>query len=180
MPKLVMDKTCYVYAHINPLSSKVFYIGKGTGDRANIPKRNSTWNLYVKEYLQNKGVTYETKILHICKSDSEALTKENEEIVARLAVGELLLNKMTKQLPIEVFAHSLQSLERMPISSNMISDFVRRKRKEAKIIQPSLAKKAGVGLRFIRELEQGKRTLRIDKINQVLQLFGSCLVPFLP
>lgn len=41
-----------------------------------------------------------------------------------------------------------------------------------KLTQPELAAKAGVGLRFIRELEQGKDTLRLDKVNQVLQLFG--------
>ena len=38
--------------------------------------------------------------------------------------------------------------------------------------QPELAEKAGVGLRFIRDLEQGKETLRLDKVNQVLKLFG--------
>ena len=43
--------------------------------------------------------------------------------------------------------------------------------------QEELAKKAGVGLRFIRELEQGKETLRIDKINQVLSLFGHKMIP---
>jgi y4mF family transcriptional regulator len=41
-----------------------------------------------------------------------------------------------------------------------------------RLTQPELAEKAGVGLRFIRELEQGKETLRLDKVNQVLQLFG--------
>ena len=41
-----------------------------------------------------------------------------------------------------------------------------------KLTQPELAEKAGVGLRFIRELEQGKQTLRLDKVNQVLKLFG--------
>lgn len=46
------------------------------------------------------------------------------------------------------------------------------KRKTVKLTQPELAEKAGVGLRFIRELEQGKETLRLDKVNQVLQLFG--------
>ncbi len=40
------------------------------------------------------------------------------------------------------------------------------------LTQPELAEKAGVGLRFIRELEQGKESLRLDKVNQVLQLFG--------
>lgn len=43
--------------------------------------------------------------------------------------------------------------------------------------QRDLAQKAGVGLRFIRELEQGKTTLRMDKVNQVLQLFGKMLGP---
>lgn len=53
-----------------------------------------------------------------------------------------------------------------------ISAFIKQKRKAAKLTQPELAEKAGVGLRFIRELEQGKKTLRLDKVNQVLQLFG--------
>lgn len=58
-----------------------------------------------------------------------------------------------------------------------LSDFVKQKRKSVGLTQPELAKKAGVGLRFVRELEQGKQTLRIDKVNQVLQLFGSELAP---
>lgn len=53
-----------------------------------------------------------------------------------------------------------------------LSDFVKEKRKSVKLTQPELAEKAGVGLRFIRELEQGKETLRLDKVNQVLNLFG--------
>jgi y4mF family transcriptional regulator len=53
-----------------------------------------------------------------------------------------------------------------------LANFVKDKRKSVKLTQPELAEKAGVGLRFIRELEQGKETLRLDKVNQVLQLFG--------
>ena len=53
-----------------------------------------------------------------------------------------------------------------------LADFVKDKRKSVKLTQPELAEKAGVGLRFVRELEQGKETLRLDKVNQVLQLFG--------
>ncbi|MEZ4827939.1 MAG: helix-turn-helix transcriptional regulator [Bacteroidia bacterium] len=53
-----------------------------------------------------------------------------------------------------------------------LASFVKEKRKLVKLTQPELAEKAGVGLRFIRELEQGKQTLRLDKVNQVLQLFG--------
>ena len=45
------------------------------------------------------------------------------------------------------------------------------------IANGELAERAGVGLRFVRELEQGKQTLRMDKVNDVLALFGECLGP---
>lgn len=54
----------------------------------------------------------------------------------------------------------------------LLREFVKEKRNLARITQPELALKAGVGLRFIRDLEQGKETVRLDKVNQVLQLFG--------
>jgi y4mF family transcriptional regulator len=53
-----------------------------------------------------------------------------------------------------------------------LSKFVKQKRTSAKLTQPELAEKTGVGLRFLRELEQGKETLRLDKVSQVLKLFG--------
>jgi len=40
------------------------------------------------------------------------------------------------------------------------------------LTQTELAKKSGVGLRFVREVEQGKKTMRMDKVNRVLSLFG--------
>jgi len=58
-----------------------------------------------------------------------------------------------------------------------LSEFVKLKRNNSKLTQPELAEKAGVGLRFVRNLEQGKLTLRMDKVNQVLQLFGHELGP---
>ncbi|WP_394370712.1 helix-turn-helix transcriptional regulator [Flavobacterium hibisci] len=53
-----------------------------------------------------------------------------------------------------------------------LSQFIKEKRSSTNLTQPELAEKAGVGLRFIRDLEQGKDTVRLDKVNQVLQLFG--------
>ncbi|AYQ31099.1 helix-turn-helix transcriptional regulator [Runella sp. SP2] len=60
---------------------------------------------------------------------------------------------------------------------NLIAQFVKDKRKSLKLTQVDLAEKSGVGLRFVRELEQGKETLRLDKVNQVLDLFGCELGP---
>ncbi|MGD2121386.1 MAG: helix-turn-helix transcriptional regulator [Gemmatimonadota bacterium] len=55
--------------------------------------------------------------------------------------------------------------------------YVKDQRKALGLTQVDLARRAGVGLRFVRELEQGKATLRMDKVNQVLALFGSKLGP---
>ncbi len=58
-----------------------------------------------------------------------------------------------------------------------LSKYVKEKRKEYGLTQIDLSQKSGVGLRFVRELEQGKETLRLDKVNQVLSLFGDEMLP---
>lgn len=58
-----------------------------------------------------------------------------------------------------------------------LSEFLKEKRRKLGLTQNQLALKAGVGLRFIRDIEQGKTTLRMDKVNQVLKLFGQELGP---
>lgn len=58
-----------------------------------------------------------------------------------------------------------------------LSKYVKARRKEFGLTQVDLSQKSGVGLRFVRELEQGKETLRLDKVNQVLALFGSEMQP---
>ena len=63
------------------------------------------------------------------------------------------------------------------MEKDLISEFVKKRRKLLKLTQQTLAKKAGVGLRLVRDLEQGKKTLRLDKVNQVLGLFGYAVGP---
>jgi len=55
---------------------------------------------------------------------------------------------------------------------NPLSALVKQERKRTGLTQSDLALTAGVGLRFVRDLEQGKTTLRMDKVDQVLKLFG--------
>lgn len=54
-----------------------------------------------------------------------------------------------------------------------LSKYVKAMRKQHNLTQVELSEKSGVGLRLVRELEQGKQTLRLDKVNQILNLFGS-------
>lgn len=60
-----------------------------------------------------------------------------------------------------------------------LSQFVKERRKSLGLTQEDLSFKAGVGLRFVRDLEQGKESLMMDKVNQVLSLFGHELGPAL-
>ena len=60
---------------------------------------------------------------------------------------------------------------------NKIARFVKENRKEAGLTQEEFAIRSGLGLRFVRELEQGKETLRMDKVNVALAMFDMETVP---
>ena len=60
---------------------------------------------------------------------------------------------------------------------NQIGEYVKRRRREAGLTQEEFALRSGLGLRFVRELEQGKETVRMDKVNQALSMFGMEAVP---
>ena len=59
------------------------------------------------------------------------------------------------------------------MEQTIVSKYVKAMRKQYNLTQVELSEKSGVGLRLVRELEQGKQTLRLDKVNQILNLFGS-------
>ncbi len=60
---------------------------------------------------------------------------------------------------------------------NTIAECIKQKRREAGLTQEEFAIRSGLGLRFVRELEQGKETVRMDKVNQALAMFGLTAVP---
>lgn len=60
---------------------------------------------------------------------------------------------------------------------NTIAALIKKRRKEAGLTQEEFAMRSGLGLRFVRELEQGKETVRMDKVNQALAMFGMKAVP---
>lgn len=63
------------------------------------------------------------------------------------------------------------------MNSNRIGKYIKEERKKAGLTQEEFALRAGLGLRFVRELEQGKETVRLDKVNQALAMFGMEAVP---
>ena len=60
---------------------------------------------------------------------------------------------------------------------NRIGNYIKEERKKAGLTQEEFALRAGLWLRFVRELEQGKETVRLDKVNQALAMFGKEAVP---
>lgn len=60
---------------------------------------------------------------------------------------------------------------------SVLGEFVKQNRKQLGLTQEEFALRSGLGLRFVRELEQGKETVRLDKVNQALAMFGMEAVP---
>ena len=60
---------------------------------------------------------------------------------------------------------------------NCIGNYIKQESKKAGLTQEEFAIRSGLGLRFVRELEQGKETVRLDKVNQALRMFGMEAVP---
>lgn len=60
---------------------------------------------------------------------------------------------------------------------NPIAKFIKENRKAAGLTQEKFAIRSGLGLRFVRELEQGKETVRMDKVNAALAMFDMQAVP---
>ena len=60
---------------------------------------------------------------------------------------------------------------------NPIAQFIKEKRRAAGLSQAEFAMRSGLGLRFVRELEQGKETVRMDKVNVALAMFDMEAVP---
>ena len=60
---------------------------------------------------------------------------------------------------------------------NKIAEYIKKNRKAAGFTQEEFAMRSGLGLRFVRELEQGKETVRMDKVNMALSMFDMEAVP---
>lgn len=63
------------------------------------------------------------------------------------------------------------------IYMSIIGNYIKEERKKAGLTQEEFAMRSGLGLRFVRELEQGKETVRLDKVNQALAMFGKEAIP---
>ena len=164
----------YVYRHKHPITKAVFYVGKGSGDRAyETSGRSSEWLNVRKEIVLSCGMDREVEIIHCFEDEEKALELESVEIYRAKLLGFTLVNKVKLGNPIP----KLETLTDDNISkeASFIPRIVKLKRKSLGLRQQDVACCAGTGLRFIIDLEKGKPTCQMNKVEQVLRVLGLTL-----
>lgn len=155
-----------VYALESPEDGKVYYVGKsGRGVSRAYNHINNSHNKEVSEWLKKLGRDPVVRILERNIEEDSLISKENFWIREMKVRGEPVLNKM------------IPSERQLQYRDYDVGKFVREKRQAVQLTQREFALKAGVGIRFLRDLEQGKESCRMDKILQVLSMFGATLIP---
>jgi y4mF family transcriptional regulator len=173
------NKQRLIYAICCPFTKEVHYIGKSTqGMLRPLKHMSNSHSEKVREWvdsLKEIGTRPDIKILEYVSNDDDINSRERYWIQYYINNNSLLLNSILVS-PLLVTSKLDDILDENKDIEFKVGEFVKTKRKQNKLTQPELALKAGVGLRFVRDLEQGvKITYRVDKILDVLRLFGCTL-----
>ena len=170
-----------IYALACPFTTEVHYIGKTTVGMSRPfsylsseghTKKLNEWIGFVKELGQHPIV----QVLEYVPKEIDLSEREKFWIQKHLEKGALLLNEL---LVTPMFVNSkldniLNDIVVHP--TDRVRRFIIDKRQRLDLTQKQLSDKSGVGLRFVRELEQGhKKSLNIGKIQEILNLFGCTL-----
>lgn len=166
-----MENKNIIYGLKHPITKLYHYIGKSSKGMNRIKRHlfnshNKSLSEWIRE-LENNNLFPIIEILEECSD--EALLKIRESYWIRFygSDNHPLFNKQDVK----------NSFSEKDIHSDSIGSAIKYLRKKAGLDQIQTALKAGIGLKTIRDLEQGKTTCRMDKANDVLHLFGYHLVP---
>lgn len=154
-----------VYALESPVDGRVYYVGKSKhGLYRPYSHILSSHNPMIIDWLKS---LQSDPVVRILERNVQTNLDDREKYWIRKMKerGEPLFN-----IVIPVKKH-------LKYADYDLRTFVKDKRRAANLTQREFATKSGVGLRFVRDLEQGKETCRIDKVLQVLGMFGATLVP---
>lgn len=170
------------------LSFEFFKTDKGFGWRMKMPNREILLRSgYYATFEDCQNSAEAARRSSFIKENYELRTNKNEHTFLLKAVNGEILGRSESFVSAKARDAAIQTiLTNMQLPGIFTSDeppnpglteFVKIRRRKAGLTQEELAERAGVGLRFLRELEQGKETLRMDKVNQVLKMFGHELRP---
>ena len=158
------SQSYYVYHHVNPLTGKIFYVGKGTGLRAYAARgRTVEWSAVVSA-LMAKGSNYSIVIAHSGLTNEEALRIEGEDI-RRLSVDNPLVNKQQASCVTECTTDGWDQTEELRA-------FAITKRKESGILRSSMASLLGMRATNYHRLESKENGVTIKTLSHWLYVLG--------
>jgi len=153
-----------VYALESPHDGLTYYVGMSeNGLKRPYSHAKSSHSAELKQWISGLGRDPIVKILE--REVDDARARETYWINEFKKRNAPLINKM---MPTE---------KQLKYADYKVGAFIKEKRKMLKITQKEFAEKSGLGLRFVREIEQGKETCRMDKVLQALSLFGATMIP---
>lgn len=168
-----------IYGLVCPFTEQIRYVGQSTvGLYRPLTHLRKSHSTKVNEWVNElKEIGFEPKIILLEECENEQLLNDKE----RFWIYKILKEKGMLLNVSFVTAAMLFANHTMPEANNgdlvNIRTFIKKSRRELKLTQEKLAKKAKVGLRFIRDLEQGKMTVRLDKVMDCLnELDGQIVV----
>lgn len=168
-----------IYSLCCPFTNAVHYIGKSTQGMIrpmqHLSKSHSKKIVEWVEDLKNINHAPIVKILEYVGFDEDLDTRERYWIQKEINKGSLLLNA-SLVTPL-LISHNLDYIIDGKTNDEYlrISKFIKEKRKQLKLNQFQFAEKAGVALTVVRKIEQGKQNVQLNKVNELLALFGSTL-----
>jgi len=156
-----------IYGLESPVDGRVYYVGMSEhGLERPYAHLSKSHNKEVTEWLATLNTEPVVRILDRNLDNVDLLrTREQYWIRTMLQRKEPLFNKA---IPTE---------KQLRYYDYNVGQFIRERRKLVNLTQKEFALKAGLGLRFVRDLEQGKESCRLDKVLQALNMFGATLVP---
>jgi y4mF family transcriptional regulator len=168
-----------IYSLCCPFTNTVHYIGKSTcgmiRPMQHLSKSHSEKIVEWVEDLKKINHAPVVKILEHVSLDEDLDTRERYWIQKEINKGALLLNAFL--ITPLLISHDLDDIINGKLNDEYlrIGKFIKEKRKQLKLDQPELAERAGIGLAVLRKIEQGKQNVQINKVNELLALFGSTL-----
>lgn len=165
-----------IYSLVCPFTNETHYIGKSSkGMLRPLEHLRESHSEKVKEWvdsLKEIGHSPIVKILEYVELEVDLDGRERYWIQYHLNKGSNLLNSCLVS-PL-MLTHNIDELlsDGEDVTMLKIGNFVKTKRKSVNLTQPEFAEKSGVALTVLRKIEQGKTTLNINGLLQILKMFG--------
>lgn len=157
-----------IYALESPHDGKVYYVGQSISLHRPYAHIKSTHNKALAEWLRTLSGTNVEPVVRI-------LEREVEDYIIYEREQYWINTMLQRKEPL--FNIQLPNPRQLRYIDYNVGNFIKEKRKELGFSQTEFARKAGLGIRFVRELEQGKESLKMDKVLHALQMFGATLIP---